>query len=208
MGPFGFISRFSKAKIVSLIKRFFVSPSYCHSSYSNTSILTFYLVFKIYFYIKERMVGIYNKLKNGLNWIKGKAMKYVAPAVGQLGEWASSDLVKGVAGMASPFLDTIAPGLGTGINKGLGWLGTAGNIANGLSADYQEQGDKLGFSDMFANIKSGKYTKGKTVASPKGGITLSKRPDDLHPRTQLKELTAGDDGEGRPTFASYVEELD
>jgi hypothetical protein len=154
------------------------------------------------------MVGIYNKLKNGLNWLKGKAMKYVAPVVGQLGDFANSDFVQGVAGLASPFLDTIAPGLGTGINKGLGWLGSAGDIANGLAADYKAQGDNLGFGDMFSNVTSGKYSKKNAFASPKGGINLSKRPDDLHPRIQLKELTAGEDSGGKPTFASYVEELD
>jgi hypothetical protein len=113
--------------------------------------------------------------------------------------------------MASPFLNTIAPGLGTGINKGLGWLGTAGNIANGLAEDYKEQGDNLSFSDMFNNVKSGKYSKAgrKGVSKSPGGIDLGKRPEDLHPRIQLKQLTSGDEEEDAPkSFKSFVEELD
>jgi hypothetical protein len=151
------------------------------------------------------MVGIYNKIKNGLNWLKGKALKYVAPAIGKLGDLASNELLNGVVGVATPFLNTIAPGLGTGIGKGLDWLGNAGTIANGVAADYAEQGDKLGFGDIYTNIKSGKYNKKRSV--PKG-IDLAERPEKLHERIELKMLPAPDDYDGETASASFVEEVD
>jgi hypothetical protein len=151
------------------------------------------------------MVGIYAKIKNGLNYLKGTAFKNVAPIVGTLGDIAQSDFMKGIADFASPFLDAFAPGLGTGVNKGLSWIGKAGDIASGLAQDYAEQGDELGFGDMFKNITSGKYNKSQR-SSPKGGIDLAQRPDQLHPRVELKALPPP--GEYNPVTKSYVEEID
>jgi hypothetical protein len=149
------------------------------------------------------MVGIYNKIKNGLNWIKGKAAKYIAPIVSGFGDFASSDFVKGAARLLTPALDMAIPGLGTGINKGLEWAGKAGDVAKGLSEDYKTQGDNFGFVDMFNNVRSGKYTK----KSP-GGINLAKKPTDLHPRIELKSIISGDDEYGEIKSASFVEEID
>jgi hypothetical protein len=146
------------------------------------------------------MVGIYNKIKNGLNWLKGKAAKYVAPVVSGFGDFASSDFVQGAAGLLTPALDMAIPGLGTGISKGLEWAGKAGDVAKGLAADYKTLGDNFGFVDMFNNVRSGKYTK-------KGGINLAKKPTDLHPRIELKSITSGDD-DGDIETASLVEEID
>ena len=97
----------------------------------------------------NEMVGIYAKIKNGLSWLKGKALKNVAPVIGSIGDFANSSLVQGIAGLAAPALDSFAPGLGTGIKTGLGWVGNAGSIANGLARDYAEQGDNLGYTDIF-----------------------------------------------------------
>ncbi|GHU24013.1 hypothetical protein FACS189472_17020 [Alphaproteobacteria bacterium] len=149
------------------------------------------------------MVGIFNKIKNGLNWMKGKALKYVAPVIGKLGDFAQSDFVQGIRKLGAPMLDSVIPGLGTGINTGLDWLGKAGDVANGLSQDYQEQGDNLGYSDIFKNIATGKYVKKRKVPD---GISLAKNPDQLHERIQLKMLPAPDDAQG--VSASYVEEID
>jgi hypothetical protein len=57
---------------------------------------------------------------------------------------------------------------------------------------------------MYNNITSGKYTKKNRV--PKG-IGLSKRPDELHPRIELKALPEPepeDDGYAGPV----IEEVD
>jgi hypothetical protein len=157
------------------------------------------------------MVGIYNKIKNGLNWLKGKALKYVAPAIGKLGDFAQSDFVQGVSGFAQPILDTFVPGLGSGINKGLNWLGGAGDVASGLAEDYAKQGDNLGFGDMYKNITSGKYTKSKKKKVP-DGINLSQRPDQLNDRIELKSdmlalMPPDDSGEGEIVYGN-VEEVD
>jgi hypothetical protein len=155
------------------------------------------------------MVGIYNKIKNGLNWLKGKALKYVAPAIGKLGNFAQSDFVQGVSGFAQPILNTFVPGLGTGVSKGLEWLGGAGDIANGLAEDYQKQGDSFGFGDMYKNVTSGKYTKSRKTKVP-NGIKLSQRPDQLNDRIELKSdlkalMPAEDDGD---IVYGQVEELE
>ncbi|GHU18299.1 hypothetical protein FACS189472_06410 [Alphaproteobacteria bacterium] len=118
------------------------------------------------------MVGIFNKIKNGLNWIKGKALKYVAPAIGKLGDFAQSEFFQGIRKFGAPALDAVIPGLGTGINTGLDWLGKAGDTANGLSQDYRDQGDDFGYSDIFKNVASGKYAKKRKIP---GGIGLAKR---------------------------------
>ncbi|GHU22439.1 hypothetical protein FACS189472_15320 [Alphaproteobacteria bacterium] len=151
------------------------------------------------------MVGIYNKIKNGLNWIKGKAAKYVAPIVSKLGDFADSDFVQGLAGIATPALDFAIPGLGTGISKGLDWVGKAGAISKGLMNDYNEQGDDFGVGDIIKNVATGKYAKYRRNVPD--GIKFAKRPDDLHHRIQLKSLPAPEDESGNRT-GSYVEELD
>jgi hypothetical protein len=137
----------------------------------------------------------------------------VALAIGKLGDLASSDLLNGVVGVATPFLNTVMPGLGTGIGKGLDWLGSAGAVANGLAADYEKQGDNFGFGDMYQNIKSAKYTK--TTATSRNvkkgvpkGIDLAERPEKLHERIELKMLPAPDDYDGESTSASFIEEID
>jgi hypothetical protein len=148
------------------------------------------------------MVGIYAKIKNGLNYSKGAALKHVAQIVGNIGDFVQGDFMQGLTNLAAPVLDTFVPGLGTGVSKGLSWIGKAGNIANGLAQDYATQGDALGFGDMFKNITSGKYTAtGKT-----GGIALAKRADQVHPRLDLKALPPP--GEYNPATGAYVEEID
>ena len=145
------------------------------------------------------MVGIYSKIKNGLNWLKGKAAKYVAPIVGTIGDFANSDLVQGAASFASPFLDTVVPGLGTGIKTGLSWMGKAGDVANGLAADYEKYGNDFGISDMIGNVARGKYNgKQQGVGA---GINFAKRPDDLNSLIELKSLPS-------PGQRSYVEEIE
>jgi hypothetical protein len=158
------------------------------------------------FLSSDKMVGIYNKIKNGLNWLKGKAAKYVAPVVSTLGDFANSEFVQGAAGLLTPALNMAIPGLGTGISKGLQWAGQAGDIAKGLAEGYAEYGDDFSLEDMYKNVTSGKYKSGKKSKKRiPGGIDLSKRPDDLHPRIELKALMPAED-EFRT--GSFVEELD
>ena len=65
------------------------------------------------------MVGTYAKIKNGLNWLKDKTFNSVLPALGKLGDLINSDVVQGISGFATPMLNSLIPGLGTGINTGL-----------------------------------------------------------------------------------------
>lgn len=136
------------------------------------------------------MVGIYAKIKNGLNWIKNKGAKYVAPVVGGLGNIANSDLIQGAASFLNPYLNTVVPGLGTGISTGLSLIGKAGDIASGLAAHYDKLGENFSFSDMYNNVRSGKYSRKSKL---KDSIGLAKRPDELHPLIELKSLPAPDD---------------
>jgi hypothetical protein len=152
------------------------------------------------------MVGIYAKLKNYFSDLPEKvnkaAYKYVLPTVSGLGKVAK------YAKIAAPFVNTIVPGLGTGMEWGAQALSAAGEIADkSLQEDW---GDGFGIGDFAENLVTGKYAKNpfkgvKGKAKGKsGGVGLSQRPGDLHPRLQLKALPPPDD----VYTGSFVEELD
>jgi hypothetical protein len=68
------------------------------------------------FLYRMKMVGIYSKIKNGLSWIQNKAMKNVIPFVGKLGDVMDSETLKKVLEAISPTINSVVPGLGTGLN--------------------------------------------------------------------------------------------
>ncbi|GHU18322.1 hypothetical protein FACS189472_06490 [Alphaproteobacteria bacterium] len=150
------------------------------------------------------MVGTYAKIKNGLNWLKGKAVKYVAAIVTKPGDVADSDFMQGLAKVITPALDTAMPGRGMAVDKGLDWVGKAGAISKGLSEDYSKLGKDFSFTDAIANVATGKYDKYRTKQVLKG-IQYAHRPDELHSRIQLKALPEPD---AFTRTGSYVEELD
>jgi hypothetical protein len=131
------------------------------------------------------MVGIYAKIKNGLNWLQDKAYKNVMPIVGKIGDFAKSDLVKGAVGLISPALNGIVPGLGAGVSTGLDYLGRIGDMANNAAADYAA--NPFGIVEGIHNFTGGKYSR------PSKGIGLARRPDKLHDRIKLKALPPADD---------------
>jgi hypothetical protein len=145
------------------------------------------------------MVGIYAKIKNGLNWLQDTAYKKALPFIGKLGDFAKSDLVKGVVGLAAPALNGIVPGLGAGVNAGLNYLGKFGDMANNAAADYAA--NPFGIVDGIQNFTSGKYNR------PSKGIGLARRPDKLHNRIKLKALPPPDD-EPKPYNGPNIEEID
>jgi hypothetical protein len=113
------------------------------------------------------------------------------------------------------------PGLGTGINKGFGFLGRAGKLAGSLASDYAKN-PNMNFASKLA---TGGYTGGYGLTdaiedglnkyagikpkSVRGGIGLARRPEQLHGRIELKPhsmaLVRTNDTK---TFQSYVEEID
>jgi hypothetical protein len=142
------------------------------------------------------MVGIYAKIKNGLNWIKNKATENVLPWVSKIGDLANSKAVQGIMGFATPALNSFIPGLGTGIGKGLNFLGKLGGLSNNVN-QHLKSGDLIDYviNDDEAPMKTPKI-------SP--GIRLSRRPNALHERIKLKALPAPDDVYTGPK----VEEID
>ncbi|GHU19664.1 hypothetical protein FACS189472_09790 [Alphaproteobacteria bacterium] len=104
------------------------------------------------------MVGIFKKIKDGLNWIKNKVVKNLLPYVGKLGDIVDSDALQTVIKAIAPVADTIIPGLGTGINTAREFISKAGSGARTLMKG-------------FANVPN-----------------LAKRPNQLHDRIQLKSL--------------------
>jgi hypothetical protein len=139
------------------------------------------------------MVGIYAKIKNGLNWIKDKAKNVVMPFMGKIGDFANNKTVQGLASWAAPALNGIVPGLGNGVSAAIPFLGKLGNTAKA----YLNDDDDFNSGELqpvpLMNVK-------RKV----GAIGLAQRPDTLHSRIELKALPAPEDEPPR----SFVEELD
>jgi hypothetical protein len=118
------------------------------------------------------MVGIYAKIKNGLNWIQNKALKNILPIVGKVGDVANSDLLNSILGYATPVLNSLAPNLGTGLQTVVNYAGKLGNIANNAYADYQQ--NPFTMTDFAKNVASGKYggIKAGAKAKPKRNVVF------------------------------------
>jgi hypothetical protein len=141
------------------------------------------------------MVGIYAKIKNGLNYIKDKAMKNVLPWLGTIGDIASNPTVQQFASMASGGLNMLAPGFGTVVSKALPYISNFGNMAKAAHEDYMnnetEDGNNLGITDIIGNAVSGNYgtpSGSPTTKTISKGIGLARNPNDLNPRIKLKAL--------------------
>jgi hypothetical protein len=143
------------------------------------------------------MVGIYAKIKNGLNWLQDKAYTKVMPVLGKIGDLADSSLVRGAVGMISPALNGIVPGLGAIANQGLDWASKIGGMARNAADDYAQ--NPFGVVEGIHNFTGGKYSQ-----KPSKGIGLARRPDKLHDRIKLKALPSPDDTYNGP----IIEEVD
>jgi hypothetical protein len=128
------------------------------------------------------MAGIYSKIDKFFSKVADTVKDNVLPALGKIGDFVDSDLFQKVSSYATPAIDSFIPGLGTGINSVIPYIAQAGKFAR-------------------------KYSNNKpsTNSVPKG-IYLSKRPDNLHSRIQLKSLPPPEDDSTRPK--SFVEETD
>jgi hypothetical protein len=164
----------------------------------------------------KKMVGLISKVKKFFSNLPEKidkaAYKYALPFLGTVGDVANSSLVQAGVNFAAPWIDTVAPGWGTGLRIGTSVAGKVGDIANqSLQEDW---GGNFGITDFAKNVVSGKYGTNpfKDVVAFTGpspnpvpkGINLAKRPDTLHSRIQLKALPSGDE----EYTGSFVEELD
>ncbi|GHU18100.1 hypothetical protein FACS189472_05930 [Alphaproteobacteria bacterium] len=133
----------------------------------------------------RKMVGIFKKIKDGLNWIKNKVVKNVLPYVGKLGDIVDSDALQSVIKAIGPAADAFIPGLGTGINAARNFISNAGNVARTLT--------KTG---GFANVPnlSNKFANVPNLSNKFANVpNLAKRPDQLHDRIQLKALPPPED---------------
>jgi hypothetical protein len=133
------------------------------------------------------MVGIWNKIKNGLSSFANAAKRNLLPYVGKIGDFINSKPVQGFASFINPILTGINPALGTAVSSGMGILGELGNVAN----DYNKTGSAFQTVQNFANRRAPRV---------KRGIGLARRPDQLSDRIQLKALPS-------PLNRSYVEEI-
>jgi hypothetical protein len=76
------------------------------------------------------MVGIWNKIKNGLTTLSNKVQKNLIPFVGKLGDFINSKSVQGIASFVSPALTAFNPALGAAVSTGMNFLGKLGNTVN------------------------------------------------------------------------------
>jgi hypothetical protein len=109
------------------------------------------------------MVGIYSKIKNGLNWLQNTPLKNILPILGKVGDVANSDLLNSLLTVATPALNTLVPGLGPGLGETRKFLGKGGTMANDVCDNNNYQ------------------------SRPRPTV-ISKRPDQLQERIQLKSL--------------------
>jgi hypothetical protein len=126
------------------------------------------------------IVGWYNKINKFFSKVADAVKDNVLPVLGTIGDFIDSDFTKTVAGYAAPAPNSLVPGLGTGLNSVLPYISQVGK-----------------FTRNFSNPKP-------PMNSVPKGIYLSKRPDNLHNRIELKLLPPPDDY-SRPR--SFVEEL-
>jgi hypothetical protein len=159
--------------------------------------------------MKARMVGIWNKIKNGLNNVKNTVAKNLLPWMGKVGDFVNSQPFQSISSFVTPALNGFIPGLGSGISTGLNYLGKFGNIAKNMSADTMGKEfnlqNAMNTAYKFAN---GAYSNDASTDIPKKrvlkqGIRLARRPDQLSDRIQLKAFPDGNGWSG-----PIVEELD
>jgi hypothetical protein len=128
------------------------------------------------------MPGIYNKINKFFSKVVDTVEDNDLPVLGKIGDFIDSDFTKTVAGYAAPALKSLVPGLVTGLNSVLPYISQVGKFARN-----------------FSNPKP-------PINNVPKGIYLSKRPDNLHNRIELKSIMPPDDNYSRPR--SFVEEID
>jgi hypothetical protein len=138
------------------------------------------------------MVGIWNKIKNGLNTIQNKVQQNLIPFVGKLGDFVNSKPVQTAASFITPALTAVNPALGTAVSTGMNFLGGLGNAAN----EFTKNNSVL---EMAQNYKKGKLTSPQDFA---------KRPNQLHERIQLKALPPADENEDEEPIGEDEQEYD
>jgi hypothetical protein len=114
------------------------------------------------------MVGIYSKINKFFSKVGDTVNDNVLPVLGKIGDFVYSDLFQKVASYGTPAIDSFIPGLGTGINTVIPYISQAGK-----------------FAQKYSNLKPPVNTVPK-------GVYLSKRPDNLHNRIELKALPPPD----------------
>jgi hypothetical protein len=141
------------------------------------------------------MIKIINKLSKYWDKFKNVAKNTVLPALGKIGDIMDSDVVNGITSLAFPALNTVVPGLGAGLSTAKNFISGVGKRAKSLSKQWEAD------PNNFLNNQLNQFV-GQRV--PKG-IQYARRPDQLHPRIELKSLPEPENGQ---SFQSYVEEID
>jgi hypothetical protein len=135
------------------------------------------------------MVNIYATIKNELNWIKNHIFK---PIVNTVNKITHNPFVNNLVNTAAPMLNSVLPGLGTGISTGFNVVKNAAPVVQQLISD----GEKGGIQNVLQNFTQGNYNKAipeQLRRMVQSGMTLAKRPDTLHNRLQLRALPPPDD---------------
>jgi hypothetical protein len=91
------------------------------------------------------MVGIYAKIKNGLNWIKNHIFKSVVNMANKI---VHNPFMNTLVKTAAPALNSLIPGLGTGINTGFEVVKNITPVAQQLISDH----DKGGIQNVAQNF--------------------------------------------------------
>jgi hypothetical protein len=125
------------------------------------------------------MVGIINKLSKYWDKFKNVAKNTVLPALGKIGDIMDSDVVNGITSLAFPALNTVVCGLGTGLGAAKNFISGVGKRAKGLSKQWDAD------PNNFLNNKFNQFVSQQRVPS---GMQFARRPDQLHPRIELKSL--------------------
>jgi hypothetical protein len=124
-------------------------------------------------------VGIFSKAKNFFTSLPSKVSKYAPQFFGKLSDVLDSDVAKKLIGLAEPALNSVIPGLGTGLSTTLPQLSKFSRGIGNFGKGY--------IPSQYKPVKEVPF----------------KRPNELHERIQLKALPAPDSYNG-PT----VEEID
>jgi hypothetical protein len=140
------------------------------------------------------MVGIINKLSKYWDKFKNVAKNKVLPALGKLSDVMDSDVVNGITSLAFPALNSVVPGLGTGLGVAKNFISGVGKRAKGLSQEWDSN------PNNFLNNKLNQFVGGN-------GIKYARRPNQLHPRIELKSSLPALPAPER-TWEAIIEEPD
>jgi hypothetical protein len=106
-----------------------------------------------------------------------------------------SDVVNGITSLAFPALNTVVPGLGTGLGAAKNFISGVGKRAKGLSNQWNAN------PDNFLNDKFNQFV----APNVPNGMQFARRPNQLHPRIELKSLPPP---ENRRSFVEEIETVE